>query len=184
MYDARSIELSRTVFLLDILVSIGMFLLSFWARDLLTSEGDVNFISHLFLLPLLLVLVLTFLSHFGAYDLPRHTTVARYAWSVFRGLSLAIGVLLTLLFFLEIKYVSRAVILAFAVVELVSLVAVRAAIKMYFNHAVASGDYSLKLLIIGTGDRAKELVRGLKKQSDWGWKLLAILILILRGSAN
>ncbi|MBU1456517.1 MAG: sugar transferase, partial [Proteobacteria bacterium] len=168
MYDARSIELSRTVFLLDILMSIGMFLLSFWARDLLTSEGNVDFVSHLFLLPLLLVLVITFLSHFGAYNLPRHTTITWYAWAVFRGLSLAIGVLLTLLFFFEIKYVSRAVILAFAVVEFVSLVAVRAAIKIYFNRAVASGQYSLKLLIIGTGDRAKELVQGLKKQSDWG----------------
>ena len=175
MYDARSIELNRTVFLLDILLSIGMFLLSFLARDVLTGGEEIDFVSHFFLLPLLLVLLVTFLSHFGAYALPRHTSVKLYVWAVFRGVCLAIAILLILLFFLNIQYVSRAVILAFAVVEFLALVAIRVAAKSYFNRAVESGEHSLKILIIGTGERAKELVHGLKKQADWGVEIIGHL---------
>ncbi len=85
MYDDRSMELDRTVFFMDVLLSIVVFVLSFEVREILRPDGDINFFTHLFLLPLLLVLVVSFLSYFGAYALPKYTSITKYAWSVFRG---------------------------------------------------------------------------------------------------
>lgn len=175
MYDDRSVELDRTVFFMDVLISIAVFVLSFEVRDFLQPDGDINFFTHLFLLPLLLVLVITFLSYFGAYDLPKYTSNTKYSWAVFRGVTLAIGILLSLLFFLNIQYISRAVILTFAGGEFLALLCLRIAVKNYFSRTLASGVNTPKVLIVGTGERAKELVRELEQQADWGIEIVGYL---------
>jgi predicted membrane protein len=76
MYDERSIELDRVVFLLDIFLTIFTFLASFWGRSVLLARGSVDFFSHLFLIPLMLTLVIGFLSYFGAYQGPRYVSMA------------------------------------------------------------------------------------------------------------
>ncbi len=175
MYDDRSMELDRIVFYLDILISIAMFIISFQVRNFLHWDADIDFSSHLFLLPLLLVLLVSFLTYFGAYNLPRNMTNLGYVWAVFRAVALAIGLLLTFLFFFHVQYVSRSVIIVFAGVEFIALSVLRVAVKSYFSRAVASGEYSLKVLIIGTGERAVDLVSELEKQADWGFEVVGYL---------
>ena len=175
MYDDRSMELDRTVFLLDVLLSTVIFILSFEVRKLFRPDGDISFFTHLFLLPLLLVLVVFFLSYFGAYDLPKYTSNRKYAWSVFRGVSLAIGILLSLLFVFNIQYISRAVIFTFAGGEFIALLCLRMAVKNYFYRSIASGAKTLKVLIVGTGERAKDLVRELEQRADWGVEIVGYL---------
>ena len=175
MYDDRSVELDRVVFLLDLFLSTVTFIVSFWGRKLFLSEGNIDFYSHILLLPLLLALLTGFLSYFGAYSSPRYTSVVSYAWSIFRALVLSIGVLLVLLFFFEIQYVSRFVILLFSVGEFLALLGIRIAIKNYFTRSIESGKHSLRILIIGTGERAKEVARELRKQADWGVRIVGHL---------
>jgi exopolysaccharide biosynthesis polyprenyl glycosylphosphotransferase len=175
VYDDRSMELDRTVFLLDVLVSIAVFALSFEIRDFLRPDGEISLFTHFFLLPLLLVLVVSFLSYFGAYALPKYTSNVKYAWSVLRGVALAIGILLTLLFFFNIQYISRAVIFTFAGLEFLALFSIRIAVKNYFFRSVASGRNTLKVLIIGTGERAKDLVKEIEEQADWGVEIVGYL---------
>jgi exopolysaccharide biosynthesis polyprenyl glycosylphosphotransferase len=176
MYDPRSKELDQTIFSLDFACMVVAFLVSFWIRDfLLLDEQRLNIYTHLFLLPLLLTLLIFFLSYFGAYRSPRYTSYYGYAWSVFRGVSLAIGVLLTVLFFLEIKYISRGVILIFSILAFFGLLAVRASAKEYVQQTIRKGSGSLRVLIIGTGERAREMARDLKKQAEWGIKIVGHL---------
>jgi len=175
VYDDRSMELDRTVFFMDVLLSIVVFVLSFEVREILRPDGDINFFTHLFLLPLLLVLVVSFLSYFGAYALPKYTSITKYAWSVFRGVALAIGILLSLLFFFNIQYISRVVIFNFAGGEFVALLGLRIVVKNYFFRSLASGVNTLKVLIVGTGERAKDLVKELEKQADWGVEIVGYI---------
>ncbi|MEA3469116.1 MAG: sugar transferase, partial [Thermodesulfobacteriota bacterium] len=175
MYDDRSMELDRIVFYLDLLLSIAMFIISFQVRNLLYLGENIDFYSHLFLLPLLLVLLVSFLSYFGAYRLPRHMTNWGYVWAVFRGVALAIGLLLTFLFFFNVQYVSRSVIIVFAGVEFFALSVLRVVVKSYFSRAVASGEHTLRVLIIGTGERAVDLVGDLEKEADWGFEVVGYL---------
>jgi len=94
-HDTRTRELERTVRILDILGAAGAFLVAFYARNhLLVVEEALDFRDHVLLLPLLLALLVFFLSYFEAYKSPRHATRAGMTWSVFRAVALTIGVLL------------------------------------------------------------------------------------------
>ena len=175
MYDERSVELDRIVFVLDLLLTSIAFVTSFWIREFFVHDRNVDFLSHVFVLPLLLAIILGSLSYFGAYNSPRYMSISAYSWSIFRSLVLSIGVLLVLLFFLKIEYISRFVILIFSVADFFVLLIIRMIVKGYFHRAVKSGRHSLRVIIIGTGERAKEVASELKKQAEWGFQVVGHL---------
>lgn len=162
-------ELGNFVFLVDTFFTIAIFLVSFWARDAFTpSEEPLHFFSHLFLIPLILVFITSFLSYFGGHKSPEKTSLVGYSWSIFRAIVLTISVLLAILFFLNIQYVSRFVIFIFAFLEFFTLVVIRAITLAYFKKQVKSGKKSLRVLIVGSRSRARELIIALKEKMVWG----------------
>ncbi len=168
MYDNRSKELDRIVFTLDICLTILAFFLAIWLGTIFRNDKPINIFEHLFLVPLQLTFIVSFLSYSGAYNSPRDMTTGRYAWAIFRALGLAFGLLLGILFFLKIDYISRLVILAFALFEFICLFLIRLWSLTYFKKTTRDNTNALRLLIVGTGERAKEVVHDLLKQSEWG----------------
>ena len=83
--------------------------------------------------------------------------------------------MLTLLFLLNIKYVSRAIILFFSVIEFFMLVGIRGIVRWYFVSSVKKGTTATRVLIIGTGDRAKEMSEALRQKTEWGIEILGHL---------
>ena len=175
MYDKRTEELDRTVFFLDVLLTIIAFLVSFAVCEIFFFEKDIGFSSHFFLLPLQLALVITFLTYFGAYKSPKDVSLGACSWAVFRAVSLAFGIFLSLMFFLKIQYVSRFVILSFASVEFVVLFLNRVAIRKYYIYSIKKSENAMSVLIIGTGERARELALKLQTQAEWGLKIVGYL---------
>ncbi len=175
MLDERTLQVGRTVFMLDVVLTAILFICCFWSRGFYTTEYKGDLYSHIALLPLILSLLIGFLSYFGAYAGPRNVNIVNYGWAVFRAISLSIGMLLTLLFLLKIQYVSRFVIVFFASVEFFGLLAIRAGVRLYFLQSIKNGTGKLRVLIIGTGDRAKELSETLRKQVDWGIDVIGYL---------
>ena len=175
-YNTRNKEIERAVRLLDIVASVAAFLIAFYGRDILVvSEAPLDFYNHVALLPLLLALLLFFLSRFRAYKILRDATPAGVTWAVFRALAVTLGALFTLLFFLQIEYVSRIMILLFAGVVLVLLLLIRLGAYTYFRRGFQSGRYSWRVMIIGTGDRARRMARTLRDEADWGVKIACFL---------
>lgn len=167
MYDSSSKVLDRSLFFLDALLTVAMFLAAFQVRNLLPlGEGELDIFSHLFLLPLLITLIVFFLSYFGAYQNPRTATVFVYTWAVLRSMALTIVVILALLFFLEIQYVSRIVVLLFAILNFTVLLVSRLAIRSYVIRSQHDESNRLKVLIIGIGERAQEMVKALHNQEN------------------
>lgn len=171
-------ETENYVFLLDVLTTIIFFIFAFWVRDVILP-GELEsgqFISHIFILPLSLALILAPLSYFGGYDSPysvRHLTI--YLWAVARAVLLGGGILLALLFFLKIEYVSRMVILLFISFELCSLFTIRVWYFYYHKKMVKSGDKALNVLIIGSRVRAVELMNALKKEYEFGIEVVGFV---------
>ncbi len=91
-----------------------------------------------------------------------------YFWAIFRAIVISVGILLALLFFLQIQYLSRFVILLFAVLELVTLLICRGATIHFFKKQVKSGKNILRVLIVGSRSRAIELLSALQEQVIWG----------------
>lgn len=167
---------NNTIFFLDVFFTVIAFLCSFLIREFfLIGEQTLSFSSHVFLLPLLVVLISSFLSYFGAYNSPVNKTLIGYIWSITRAIPLAVGILLTLLFFLKIEYVSRSVILIFALLEAVVLIIIRASSTRYFKKQVKSGEKTLRVLIVGSMGRAQDLVQELHRQTIWGVNVVGFI---------
>ncbi|MBV5341438.1 MAG: sugar transferase, partial [Deltaproteobacteria bacterium] len=169
-------ELSNLVFITDVFLTLIIFCISFWARDyFFLSSVPLSFFSHLFLIPLLLVFITSFLSYFGGYKSPENKNLVGYAWSIFRATVLTVLMLLAILFFFNIPYVSRFVIFLFALLELSMLFISRAIITVYFNKQVKSGEKALRVLIIGSKGRALDLVKALHEKMVWGVKIVGFI---------
>jgi exopolysaccharide biosynthesis polyprenyl glycosylphosphotransferase len=175
MYDEKSIEVGRSIFLLDILVTSVAFVLSIWIKETFLIETHADYFSHVALLPLILLLVISFLSYFGAYQSPCHLTVMDYGWAIFRSVALGVGALLAILFILKINYISRLSIASFSVLEFILLTVIRWAFKRYHKGCISKGIIFSRVLIVGTGDRAQELAENLREQSEWGVEVIGHL---------
>jgi exopolysaccharide biosynthesis polyprenyl glycosylphosphotransferase len=176
MFDEKSREISRLLFLLDILLTLFIFVVSVRLYPLITAGDTVDDMRHFALLPLIWVPLLYSLSVFGAYRGLRVISIPSYAWKVVKAMAISLAVLLGMLFLLKMTFVSRQVILTFAVMNLVMLVAVRAGlIWWYFRHSVQRGENCLKVLIIGIGGRAQRLTEMLDRHTEWGIDIIGYL---------
>jgi exopolysaccharide biosynthesis polyprenyl glycosylphosphotransferase len=171
-------ETENIVFLLDLVTTIAFFILAFWLRNVILPGHFENaqFISHVFILPLSLALIVMPLSYFGGYESPykvKHLTT--YLWAVARAVLLGGGILLALLFFLEIKYVSRLVITLFIGFEICSLFMIRIWYFYHYKRMVKSGRKALNVLIIGSQKRAVELMKAIKKDYEFGAEVVGFI---------
>jgi exopolysaccharide biosynthesis polyprenyl glycosylphosphotransferase len=177
MFEERSEQVGRVMTLLDMGLTVAVFLFSYWLRDYfeIFVEVEGGLFSHVALLPLILALLGASLSYFGAYRRLRGSTIFSYAWSVFRAVVASSILVVALLFVLKIEYVNREVLLIFAVLELLTLITLRAGTVWYFRRSLCKGENYLKVLIIGTGQRAVNLSRTLRRRSEWGIEIVGHL---------
>ncbi len=175
MYNSNSDELGNNIFLFDIFFTVITFLGSFLVWCLLHVDENLSLYSHIFLLPLLLLFIISFLSYFGAYKGPHQATLPGYAWAITQAVLCSVGILLTLLFFLDIEYINRFVILFFALAEPLVLLIIRVFSIRYFHNQIKSGEKKLRVIIVGTQVRAKELLLTLQQQMVWGVEVVGFI---------
>jgi exopolysaccharide biosynthesis polyprenyl glycosylphosphotransferase len=175
MFDEKTAALGRSVIVSDTIVTILAYILAYYLRILYHSDYTSDFYSHLALLPLILALFTGLVSYQSAYKSPRSLNLLNHAWIIFRGGAISFAVLMSLFFIFKIQFVSRYVILIFCILEFIFLLSIRAFVQWYFKRSVKNGKNLLNILIIGTGDRAKELSEKLRRQTAWGIKVLGHL---------
>src|SRR2546427_2837460 len=175
MFEERSEQLYRVTTLLDVAVTILVFLAAPWLRNALLDNDPVDFLSHLAFVPFVLALWMFFLTLFGAYRSPRMTSRLQYAWAVTRGVTVGLASLLTILFLFKVQYVSRAVVVTFAAADLLALVGIRLGVVWYFRRSLRRGEYFRRVLIVGSGTRARRLADTLLQNSEWGISIVGHL---------
>ena len=175
MLSEKYHRIRNVTILADLSVTLFVFLLAFWIRDLFGRGDPVDFLSHVALLPLVLAIWSFFLSYFGAYRSPRESSRFDYAWAVARAISGGLAVLLTLLFLVKIKYVSRAIVVMFAGLDFLGLLLIRLLYVWHFRRSLRNGDTHLQVLIIGTGCRASRLAKALHQNMEWGLHIVGHL---------
>ena len=175
MFLEKQRRIRNVTTIADLVVTILAFLLAFWIRDIFSGDDPPDFLSHVALLPLVLAIWSFFLSYFGAYRSPRESSRFDYAWAVIRAVATGLALLLTLLFLLKIKYVSRIIVVLFAALNIIALFAIRLWVVRYFRESLKDGDSYLKVLIIGTGNRALRLSKTLQGNSVWGLHIVGHL---------
>jgi exopolysaccharide biosynthesis polyprenyl glycosylphosphotransferase len=175
MFEQRSQQLRQVAILLDATVTVLAFLVAYAIREASLGDGRADLFSHVALLPLILGLWIFLLMYFGAYQSPGATSGFDYAWAVTRAVSMGLAVLLTLFFLMKSQYVSRVVVVTFAVLDFVALGLVRAGIVWYFRRSIEQGKTCRRVLIVGSGARAWRLAETLHAHSEWGLQIVGHL---------
>jgi exopolysaccharide biosynthesis polyprenyl glycosylphosphotransferase len=175
MLSEKSNRIRNTIILADLSVTVIVFLLAFWVRDMFGRDDPADFLSHVALLPLILAIWSFFLSYCGAYRNPRECSRFDYVWAVGWSIAGGLVVLLTLLFLVKVKYVSRAIVLMFACLDFLGLLLIRLWFVWHFRRVLRNGDNHLQVLIIGTGNRASRLSKALRGNTEWGLRILGHL---------
>jgi exopolysaccharide biosynthesis polyprenyl glycosylphosphotransferase len=175
MYNEKASEIGRLMLLLDILATCVTFMLAIVLQNYFFVESQAEFKSHMSLLPLILFFTIVFLSYFGAYEVPNHPYLVGYAWAVTRALVAGTAAMMVPLFLLKIGYVSRAVVIGFGILDFIFIYLIRVGIQIYVLRALKIDELALSVLIIGTGDRARELSEKLRAQGEWGLNIIGHL---------
>lgn len=175
MFDERSEQLHRVMTLLDLGITIIMFLAAPWLRTLLVDDEPPNLLSHIAFLPFILALWIVFLPSFGAYRSPRNTSPLAYTWAVVRAVVAGLAALFTILFVMKIQYVSRAVMVIFGALDFLALVGIRLGVVWYFQRSLRQGEGFRRVLIVGSGTRAQRLAETLLRHSEWGIRIVGHL---------
>lgn len=177
MFDERSQQLDRVVNLLDIGLTIVVYLSSYFVVQVccFTSIDDKSFFPHFAILPFVLAIFAYTFPYFGSNQSPRVATPFSYAWAIARSVGLGVAILMTILFFLKIQYVSRLVILVFAILEIAVMTSTRLFVLYYFRKSLKSGKNNLRVLIIGSGERARKMAFALRRRSEWGINIVGCL---------
>ena len=175
MFEERSEQLHRVTTLLDISLTILAFVAAIWVRYALVDDDLGDFVSNAALLPFILSIWIFSLAIFGAYASPRTTSRLQYTWAVGRAVAVAVASLLTVLFLLKIQYASRVVIVTFGVLDFLVLAGVRLGVVAYFQRSLRHGEHFRRVLIVGTGTRARRLAETLLHSADWGIRIVGHL---------
>ncbi len=167
MFDERSRHVGRMLFLLDMVLTVAVFVFSYRVRNVVI-ESSASFSAHLAIAPLFLMFLGLSLWMLGGYRNLRTATILDYGWVVLRALAISVATVLTLLFLMKVQYVSRPFLVLFTSLALVVLVANRMLlICWYFRRLAEGGEYALKVLVIGTGYRAERLCETLRHHFEW-----------------
>lgn len=176
IFDEKSAQLKRLLLVLDLCVTALVYLISFWAYHFLIADSKSQYDSYLAFMPHIVLLQGFFLSYFGAYKSFRISSIFTFERIVVMALGLNMAFLFTMLFLLKLQDVSRMIILSFAVTNFIALVVVRYfLVWWYFKRTVQKGENYLKVLIIGTGERATRLSTALRQSQDWGIHIIGHL---------
>jgi len=175
MYEEKSTQMARSVFLADVFVTSIVFVISVWISNQVDIEVRADFASHAALLPLVLLFIVGFLTYLDGYENLCHINLLGVGWVTFRVVALSIGALLTILFLFRIEYISRVAIFSFAILEFFCILIIRAVCQRYHAVSVRNGKSCSRVLIIGTGCRAKELSENVRSQSEWGIEIIGHL---------
>ncbi len=175
MFDEKSQKTRRLLGIWDIFFSLVSFAVALWLQIQIRPFDTIDIFSHIAILPLLLTILIFSLSYFNAYRSLRSTSISLYVIPIIKAMTTTLGLLFIILFFLNIQYVNRFVILTFAGITLVGMISSRLVVLSYFRQAIKNGTGLLKVLIIGSGERALFLSRALKDKSEWGIDIVGYL---------
>lgn len=174
MFRQQSQQLRRVTVLLDVSLTVFLFIVAFWLRTVFVDPTAL-LLPHLALLPIIGPLWVFLLMFFNAYLSPRGASASDLCWAVTRAVAMGVTLLLTFVFLLKLHYVSRIIVLSFGALDALALAGVRLGIVWYLQKSLRRGENFRKVLIIGSGNRAKRLAETLLQSSEIGIHLVGYL---------
>ena len=163
-------KFTATIFALDLLLTLGALWLANWLRHEypMVPFGNPGFASsQVFLAPSVIAGTLAiwafFLWYFGVYDERRTHSFFLEIQSVLIAVTVATVVFSAFLFF-YVEFFSRLITVYFYVINLALLINLRWIFRLVLRTVLADWEAQRPVLVIGTGDIAREIIRLLRER--------------------
>jgi exopolysaccharide biosynthesis polyprenyl glycosylphosphotransferase len=163
-------QFTATIFVLDLLLTMGSLWLANWLRHEFPAVpfGNPGFApSQVFLAPGVFVGTLLiwafFLWYFGVYDERRAHSFYLEVQSLLIAVTISTVVFSAFLFF-YVEFFSRLIAVYFYVINLALLINLRWIVRLILRTVLADWEAQRPVLVIGTGDIAREIIRLLRER--------------------
>jgi len=176
MFHKKSEHLRRLLLVLDLSLSALVFLIVLQGYALIFPDRSLDRSSHLGLL-LIILLVFGVIRKVFRMESTLHSVPLRsQAWNLAKEVLVTLIVVTGLIFLLKLDFVSRFVLLGFAIANILTLTAVRTfLVWWYFSKRREKRDNYLNVLIVGSGSRAHALADYIERSFEWGVNIIGFL---------
>jgi exopolysaccharide biosynthesis polyprenyl glycosylphosphotransferase len=174
-------EHNRLIRKIQLFLDIGITILSFFIAVLFRRYAEVYLVPigplthYLFLLYIIVPLWVVLLYFNGAYQSIRVRTLFQTLWPVIKTVFTGAIILMTILFAFKFHTISRALILIFLTLNLFLLLGERF-LTYLFLHSIRKRGYNTRsVLIVGTGERARDFAGSVRSHREWGSKIIGFV---------
>ena len=175
-FDGKSEYLKKLTGLIDFITVTAVYIAAVELYPYLRGGETVDALVHFGILPAILAFFYVSRNIFTQSVETYRKALLRQTSGALKEVGLTLGFIILLIFFLKLDQVSRLVIASFGVGLVISLIIVRQIVVwFYFRRKSGSTDHHLRVLIIGSGRRARLLGDALKYTSEWGVKIVGFL---------
>ena len=175
-FNRRASYLKRLIFALDVIVVGLSFLISIQLHEWFVTANNLNLSDNLGLLPIAMGIFAVTRYVLSRRNSIRRQTLARQGLVIAAEVAITVGVLLALVFLFKVESISRFVIITFSVSSIGLLVAVRQAVVWWqISNPSAAARHRVRVLIVGSGGRARKLAAMLDHSSEWGVDIVGFL---------
>ncbi len=162
----------------NILLTIVSFHLAYLIRMIMLARKDVVVLPierYSFLLLIVIPVWSVLLYYFGMYKSQRLKNISSIVWSITKVVVLGILVLNAVLFTIKIDFISRLFLAVFGISNILILSLWHTTVRLIVGYA-RKRDYNYRnILLVGTGKRAKELIKIVEGHKTWGLKLVGVI---------
>jgi len=188
MLKEKDAVVRRVVMVMDAVVVTVSFFIAYFLRehfhyfykiDLFSYVSVVEKIAsvetYIIILFLVVPLWCAMLYFSGAYNSMRTKTSVQITWLVMKAAGLTAVFLSMEMFIFKLTFVSRMFFIMFMVVSTFLLLTKKLIVFYVAQVARKKGYNYRRLIIVGTGSRAANLIRAIKGHPEWGFKIRALL---------
>ena len=129
------------------------------------ADQEIDLIPHISLLPIFLVLMLASLSYYGGYRMQINASPLELTWAVARAFTVAFCGLFAIMIGMRLQMFSRGVLALFGMLAFSGIMSIRFYYIWRIKQSVKKKSNLYKVLVIGTGNRAVQLVNSLRENA-------------------
>ncbi len=175
-FDSKSDYFSKLTLLLDLLMVAIIYVVAIQIYPYLRGGEPLDGVLHLGILPVIMISFYLARRLFTQTMTSHVANIWRQIICVTQEVGLTLAFVVLLVFFLKLDQVSRLVLASFGVGLVVSLVLLRCLLVWFhFKRNDGTTDHYLRVVIVGSGRRARMLADQLRLVSEWGVEIVGFL---------
>lgn len=177
MLKEKALLFRKVNVILDLFFTAFALLLAFWIRYSIQPAPYLSGLFYRYTSILYFALPLWYILFRlnGKYESHRTITTPKVIWIILKSVGEGIALLILISYFMKVTAFSRSFILLFGLINILLLVLVQAVLKQ-FLYGVRSRGYNFRrVLIMGTGKRAKSVAEKISAHREWGLKIFGFL---------